>query len=266
MKAKIFVITIFMIILSSCLNKKVDKIDNLDQINHVESAVKSEILTKGDSIIQKVIEAHGGELFENANYTFTFRGKTYQFQNDKKNYIYSVETKRNDSIIKDVLTNENFKRYINNVLQKLNDEEVKKYSEAINSVIYFATLPYKLNDASVNKKFIEERTIKNKKYDVIEVTFNPEGGGKDHEDEFYYWINKQTNKIDYIAYNYKVNEGGVRFREAFNTRVVDGITFQDYVNYEAPLGTPLKQLPVLFQEDKLKELSKILTEDVTNNK
>jgi hypothetical protein len=48
--------------------------------------------------------------------------------------------------------------------------KTSQYSEALNSVIYFATLPYKLQDASVNRKFIEETTIKDKQYDVVGVT------------------------------------------------------------------------------------------------
>jgi hypothetical protein len=47
--------------------------------------------------------------------------------------------------------------------------KTSQYSEALNSVIYF-TLPYKLQDASVNRKFIEETTIKDKQYDVVGVT------------------------------------------------------------------------------------------------
>lgn len=61
--------------------------------------------------------------------------------------------------------------------------------------------------------------------------------------------------MDYFAYNYQVNEGGVRFRAAFNTRVVAGVTFQDYINYEAPIKTPLKDLPGLYEQGKLKEAS-----------
>jgi hypothetical protein len=38
-------------------------------------------------------------------------------------------------------------------------------------------LRYKLQDASVNRKFIEETTIKDK-YDVVGVTFGQDGGGK----------------------------------------------------------------------------------------
>jgi hypothetical protein len=62
-----------------------------------------------------------------------------------------------------------------------------------------------------------------------------------------------------------VNDGGVRFRAAFNTRVIDGITFQDYINYEAPLETPLTDLPKLYVQGKLKEVSIIRTENVVHN-
>jgi hypothetical protein len=148
---------------------------------------------------------------------------------------------------------------------ELSEKDIEKYTGALNSVIYFATLPHKLKDDAVHKKYIEEITINGSNYDVIEITFSQEGGGEDFDDEYYYWINQDTRKIEYLAYNYQVNGGGVRFRQAFNTRVVEGITFQDYINYKAPVKTPLKELPVLFEQGKLKELSKIITENIVNN-
>ena len=63
-------------------------------------------------------------------------------------------------------------------------------------------------------------------------------------------------------YKRQVNGGGVRFRAAYNTRTVGGILFQDYVNYKAPVGTPLADLPVLYEKEELKKLSVIATESV----
>ena len=63
-----------------------------------------------------------------------------------------------------------------------------------------------------------------------------------------------------------MNGGGVRFRSAYNSRNVGGIIFQDYVNYKAEMGTPLGDLPKLFEQGRLKELSKIDTENVINLK
>ncbi|WP_010522652.1 DUF6503 family protein [Aquimarina agarivorans] len=225
-----------------------------------------EDITKADQIIEKTIQAHGGNLYHTADYSFTFRKKLYRFTNNGSDYTYTVTYQKNNTTILDVITNGSFKRFVNEQEIELNQKQTDAGFGALNSVIYFATLPYKLNDPSVNKKLIEKTVIKNENYDVIEVTFNKEGGGKDHDDEFYYWINKKTHKIDYLAYNYQVNKGGVRFRSFYNRSVVDGITFQDYINWKAPVGTPLQKLPTLFEQNKLKELSRIETENITHLK
>ncbi|PKH66837.1 hypothetical protein CXF59_13045 [Flavobacterium sp. ALD4] len=261
MKKHLITLCVLAALLLSCNNKNGDK----KVATENDSIATEKQLSKADSIVNRAIEAHGGKLYDNADCSFVFRGTKYRFKNDGNSFTYSSEVQKNDFLIKDVLINDTFKRYINNNLQSLNKEDVAKYSEALNSVIYFATLPYKLQDTSVNKKFIEEITIKEKQYDVVGVTFGKDGGGKDFDDEFHYWINKQTRKIDYLAYGYHTNDGGIRFRSAFNTRVIDGLTFQDYINYEAPWGTPLKDLPKLYEQGKLKELSQILTEDIINN-
>lgn len=259
MKKNLILLCFIAALLLSCNNKK----ESADTTTDTVATEKP--LTKADSIVNRAIEAHGGKLYDNADYSFVFRGKKYRFKNNEATYTYYSEVQKGDSLIKDVMTSDKFERTINSKLQTLSKEDAGKYGETLNSVIYFATLPYKLQDASVHKTFVEETTIKGKKYDVVQVTFGQDGGGKDFDDEFHYWINKQTHKIDYLAYNYRTNDGGVRFRSAFNTRVIDGVIFQDYINYEAPVKTDLKDLPQLYEQGKLKEVSKILTENVINN-
>jgi hypothetical protein len=261
MKKHLSTICILATLLFSCNTKK----------NNDEDAIKNDTITtekqlsKADSIVNTAIKAHGGKLYSTADYSFVFRDKKYRFQNNESTYTYSSEIQKGDSLIKDVMTPDKFERTINSSLLTLSKEKTGQYAEALNSVIYFATLPHKLQDASVNKKFIKEIIIKGKRYDVISVTFGQYGGGQDYDDEYMYWINKESHKIDYLAYNYQVNDGGVRFRAAFNTRVIDGITFQDYINYEAPLATALRDLAKLYEQGKLKEVSQILTENVVNN-
>ncbi len=218
--------------------------------------------SKGERIIAQAIKAHGGALYDTADYTFMFRGNQYRFTNNGNEFRYEVKRKASQRQIKDVIINGLHEHYVENERIVLDEKLSKRYYGALNSVIYFATLPSKLKDEAVNKKYIETITLKGEQYDVVEVTFNEEGGGDDHEDEFYYWVNQQTSKIDYLAYNYKVNGGGIRFRSAFNRRVVDGITFQDYINWKAAIGTPLKELARLYENNELKEVSKILTENV----
>jgi hypothetical protein len=144
----------------------------------------------------------------------------------------------------------------------LTAKETAVGTEALNSVIYFATLPHKLNDAAVNLGHGGTLTIDGRTYDALDVNFDKEGGGVDHDDNFRYWINQETHRIDYLAYDYLTNGGGVRFRSAYNPRVVDGVLFQDYINFKAPLGSALADLPSMFENETLEKLSVIATEDV----
>ena len=136
---------------------------------------------------------------------------------------------------------------------------VNKYKNSINSVVYFALLPNPLNDKAVNKTFIGETTIGGQKYDKIKLTFNPENGGKDHEDVYIYWINQNSKLMDYFAYSYKVDGGGIRFRERINAENINGIRIQNYINY-APIDNTtysLENLDKAFVEGYLREFSRI---------
>ena len=227
-----------------------------------KAEIEPRVMSVADQIISRAVKAHGGDNYNTAHYTFLFRGKEYTFKNDNDQYKYTLSSKKDGNIIEHTLTNGNFTRKVNGKEEELSEKKINGYSQGLNSVIYFATLPYKLQDEAVYEEYIDQATIKGKRYHVIEVTFREEGGGQDHDDTFYYWINQETNLIDYLAYNYKVGKGGVRFRTAYDTRNVDGIVFQNYVNYKAEVGTPLADLPNLWEKGALKELSKIETEEV----
>ncbi|AUC16773.1 hypothetical protein BTO06_17195 [Tenacibaculum sp. SZ-18] len=220
-------------------------------------------LSIAEKIVNNTIEAHGGELYDEASYRFSFRNKEYTFINKENEFKYTLKkvSNKKDTVL-DILENGVFTRRVNGKQVSLSEEDASKYGESLNSVVYFATLPHKLNDSAVKKLYKGEIEIKGENYDVIEVTFKQEGGGKDFEDKYYYWINKKSHKMDYLAYTYKVNGGGVRFRSSYNRINVGGIIFQDYINYKAEVGTYLKDLPVLYENDKLKEVSRINIENI----
>jgi hypothetical protein len=95
------------------------------------------------------------------------------------------------------------------------------------------------------------------------VTFSEDGGGEDFDDVFIYWFNQETNLIDYLAYSYHTDGGGVRFRKAIRQHNVGGIVLQDYENYQpADKNTPVEDMENLFKEGKLELLSEIVLENV----
>ncbi len=226
-------------------------------------ACKEKPSLTANTVIDKAIEVSCQGNCDHAELNFVFRKVKYKSVREGDRFQYERNFVDSLGNVRDVLSNDGFKRYRNDSLQVLADSTIQKYSESVNSVHYFVQLPYGLNAPAAKKELLGEATIKGRKYYEIGVTFSEEGGGTDFEDTFVYWIGKETFYVDYFAYNYEVNGGGVRFREAYNPRVVEGIRFVDYNNYKPEsLDTPLTELDALFQQNKLELLSKIETENV----
>lgn len=184
---------------------------------------------KASKIIEQCIEVYGGKNYRHLNVSFDYRKFRMHLKQDGGNFLYERTTK--DSLnneIHDVLTNEGFTRKINGTKQDLTVKDSLKYKDGLNAIAYFVLLPYKLSEPAVNLKYTGEATIENNTYHKIDVTFEKEAGGKDHEDEFCYWINQKTHSMDYFSYS----NGGARFRKAIKRQREDGVVFQDYNNYE----------------------------------
>ena len=145
---------------------------------------------------------------------------------------------------------------------KLDREDMRTYRTATNSVIYFALLPFNLDDPVVNRQLMRSVEIKGQPYYKVEITYGENGGGQDFEDVYIYWIHKENFTVDYLAYSFNINGGGVRFREAYNQREVEGIRFQDYMNYTIEEDFPAHELDYAFVTNKLKLVSKIELENV----
>ncbi|GAA0891559.1 hypothetical protein GCM10009122_12380 [Fulvivirga kasyanovii] len=219
-------------------------------------------------LVDKTIELAGGDNFNSVEIEFTFRDKEYGAKMKDGKYEYVRLFKDSSNLYRDVLSNDGFYREINGEKADIPDSMAVKYSNSVNSVIYFALLPKGLNDAAVNKTYLGSEKIKENDYHKIKVTFDENGGGKDFEDIFIYWINKSNHKIDYLAYQYYTDGGGFRFREAYNERIVEGIRFVDYINYKpnSNLQTELEKMGEAFKAGQLEELSRVELENVRVNK
>lgn len=206
---------------------------------------------KAAAIIQQCIETHGGRNYRNFDISFDFRAFQVRLKHQGGKFRYERSTRdTSGKLIVDVLSNTGLSRSINGQAQA--PEE--KYRESVNALAYFALLPYKLSEPAVNLKHVGEIQIGDQKYDKIEVSFDQEGGGKDFQDVYCYWINQQTHTMDYLSYA----TGGPRFRKATRRETVGGIVFQDYDNYEIKDTTlATRDYDRVFLEGKAVLLSKI---------
>lgn len=223
--------------------------------------VDSDQLSAQD-IVDKSIEVSGGKLYKSSNISFTFRKLRYKKENIEGRKILKRISKEDSTTILDILKHNSFERYINGTPRDVVDSMANKYSNSINSVHYFAYLPYGLNDPAVNKKLLGETQIGDRHYYKVEVTFDEKDGGEDFDDIYIYWFNKDTFKPDYLAYEFHVDGGGTRFREATNERVINGIRFVDYINYKPTTATSVYDMEALYKSKKLEILSNIRLEDI----
>ena len=216
------------------------------------------------SLIDQAVEAHGQDLLKTHDVVFRFRDKHYKLQRSKNGYMYERSfVQDNDSITDQLYSDGTFARTVNGQSIILADSLALSYSHSLNSVMYFFQLPYVLNDPAAIKHFRGPAIIQGRPHFVVAVTFEQEGGGTDYEDEFRYWFDAQTLKMNYLAYSYHTNGGGVRFRVAANPRSYSGLWVQDYENYSPTnMKIPLDSLPRLWKRGALEKVSRIAQEEV----
>jgi hypothetical protein len=219
-----------------------------------------------DRIIESSIEYHGFENFYKEPVEFKFREYTYLIDRTRSPYLYTKKIQLKDSITGQPITqvdslwnSAEFSRSVNGEKLKLTEEDETRFSNSLNSVAYFYQLPLPLKDDAAIITLLENTFIEGKEYATLKVSFSEENGGTDHEDTYRYYFDTSTYALSYLSYDFHINDGGVRFRKAYQRPQGDFI-FLDYDNYKAPKGTPLDSLPLLFEKGKLELLSKIVSE------
>ncbi len=214
-------------------------------------------------IISKTILKYGGDNYKACKIKFNFRDKHYYIFKNNGKFIYKRVFSENNKLIEDELNNSGFSRKVNGKAVNIPVEQAKAYSSSINSVVYFALLPYPLNDKAVKAELLNSSIINGKDYYKIKITFSKNGGGEDYNDIFIYWIDKKNLSMDYLAYLFHVDGGGIRFRKATNVRNINGIIFSDYINYKpSNSNINIEQLDKLFLEKKLMKVSDINLENI----
>ena len=218
-------------------------------------------------VLNKSIEKHGYHPNQQLKIGFDFRENHFEANIDGGNETYTRVSDQNGNNIVDVISKSSFSRRVNNVeIDIAHDTLSSQYSDEIKSVLYFALLPHAANKDVISRQLMTPINLNGNPYYKVEVTYNLNGGGRDFENVFVYWIHQENYTIDYLAYSYYTNGGGVRFREAYNQREVNGVVFQDYVNYTIDSDFPAHELDYAFETGLLREVSKIDLKNVVVEK
>lgn len=224
--------------------------------------------TRAREVIAQAIQAHGGDLFETGTFHFHFRGADFRVIREN-GYFYQERVREVEgATITEAMTNSGTYRWVNGTQVELGPDDERSLETAVNSVVYFAFLPYRLEDPAVIPRHLGERELEGASYDLVEVTFHQEGGGRDHDDRFLYWFHSVDRTLDFLAYYYHTGESGSRFRKAIHRRTVDGMVVQDYENYSGEMqgeGSGMQALDRyegLYREGALHLVSEVILEGV----
>tara|TARA_B100000508_G_scaffold141093_1_gene146643 strand:- start:168469 stop:169254 length:786 start_codon:yes stop_codon:yes gene_type:complete len=240
--------------LASCSTREIKDSESMN--NSSDQVDKGELTPQ--LIVAESYAYHGCEKINSSSISFDFRDKHYDYLHTDSGLV-RLRTFQDSSgrTVKDVWSRNNLERFIDDSLINISDDKEKAYVNSINSVFYFAFLPKSLKDPAVNLEYIDTVEISKKAYHKIKVTFDEEGGGEDHEDVFIYWFSLENYRLDYLAYSYETNGGGMRFRSVIDRDEYEGIILQDYANFAPPEGAKLNDLDQLYENGELKQVSTI---------
>lgn len=225
------------------------------------SCQNSDRTLTSEEIVDKAIEYSGKSKLNEAMLNFEFRD--YRYTSTPTCDGLRLERMSKKEPTKDVVVHDQLSHYYQNSLVKLADSIAFSYYESVNSVHYFMQLPLRLKDEAVNLTRLGKEEIQDKTYHKIEVKFSEDGGGVDFEDVYIYWFDVEDFSMDYLAYSFIVNEGGLRFRKAINRRTIDGVVFQDYENYKPKVKSKnLEDIGKMYENDELELLSLIENENI----
>lgn len=217
-------------------------------------------------IVERAIAHHGGELYERAEIAFDVCSKSG---------CYDVRTRTDGGLFDHAVAgrvgeHRREVRWSNDRLEVRHDGEPvavapgdeRVYRDWAMARIYFALLPYRLADPSVRH---EDRGLvdwRGRKLHQVKVTFEP-GTSTAADDEYLYWFDPETGRVEYFAYSYSGNPGGLRFRRATHHRRIGGILFFDQENLgvEGP-GLSVDLIDADYVDEKMRPVSTVELKNV----
>lgn len=226
--------------------------------------------SRARQLVDAAIAAHGGAVMRHAEMQFLFRGTPFRLVRDGDQFRYArLVADSLGRVMEEVVDNDGTHRFIDGADVALDDRERLRVETAVNSVAYFALLPLPLTDPAVRLRELPPDTIRGQPYDRIEVTFAQDGGGRDYEDRYLYWLHPETHVIDYLAYSYELgatetgpNATGSRFREVIGVTESNTVRVQDYRNLTADVGEDLERYAALYQDGLLRVVSDVVLDSV----
>ena len=185
-------------------------------------------------VVDRSIEFHGGGIYDNSVVQLEICSKSgcYQIESriDEGLFDISAVGRVRDHERRVRITNDTLEYWQDSVLQDVTPERDRSLRDWVMARAYFVFLPYRLRDDSVRHEDLGFEHWDGKPLRKVKVTFVP-GSSSGADDEFLYWFDPETARLEMFAYSFAGNPGGLRLRRAVDHRRVGGILFFDQENW-----------------------------------
>ncbi len=183
-------------------------------------------------IVDRSIAYHGGDALENSEIRLDLCSKSgcSQLKARVQGGLFDLEAaatvRESERWIR--ITNDTAEWTENGERQPIEDEQALR--DWVMARIYFVFLPYRLNDPNVYKEDLGLEDWDGRPLRKVKVTFG-RGSSTHSQDEYMYWFDPETARLEQFAYTYEINGGGLRFRKTTSHRSIGEIRFFDQENY-----------------------------------
>ncbi|MGB3149681.1 MAG: DUF6503 family protein [Maribacter sp.] len=212
-KLNTFLVPVILLAALSCGEKTKKEIENNEmeskEIIFMEPEYNTDV---PETLLESVEYAHGGwkDLWskKDVSYTYDYRYPDGKADVSIERYIFSNEASYGNYQQHDInvmpTTEGNIVQYYDGNTteimmdgKKIEDPQALAVGDFLRRANYFwFVMPYKLNDEGTIIKYLGEDEYDGKKYDKVEVTYNPTITGKEQNDTYILYINPETKLID----------------------------------------------------------------------
>lgn len=212
-------------------------------------------------IVDRAIEHHGGDLYAASETTLDICSLSGCFhlvvRVDGGLYDYDVRGEVGGGERRVRATNDTVERWDGGEPARLGARGERQARDFVNARVYFPFLPYRLNDPGVYKQDLGLERWGGRELHKVKVTFEP-GSSTDADDEYLYWFDPETARLEQFAYSFAGNPGGLRLRRGHDYRRVGGILFFDSENLGIDEnGLRVDQVTPEFVAERMHEISDV---------
>ena len=227
----------------------------------INSCVDSQQELDAQTLLDKSIDASGGEDFYNSVSTFVVNQFNYTVKRNGTDQHLIVTSEARNTRYRAEFNKGQRTYYVNDSLVSNTGLNTRFIDVNLEGFIYLLSVPHLLKtNASIYER-MPDVVIQKKSYYTVKVSFTVVEGLP--QNEFYLYIDPETFLVDFFAANYDLAKGTNNFYRIVNRQEVNGLSYFDYYSFTAESeDITLESLYKSFNALTIREINYVQLKDI----